>query len=96
MFKNLTLPESFEDAWDIVTSSSRGELMLTASYKPGSKTVVIRMGNFRKIRVPLSWIEQRNTNVAVDPLRLSIRGFGQILVLGDADVDVEDILREFN
>jgi hypothetical protein len=93
---NLALPESISDAWDILTSEARSELMFMASYKPGPRHIVIRMGNFKKIRVPLNWIEENYPNVAIDPVRLSILGMGQILVLGDCEVDVVDILNKFN
>lgn len=92
----IALPESISDAWDILTSEYRGELMFMASYKPRSRMIVIRLGNFKKLQVPLSWIEERYPTVSVDPNQLSIRGFGQLLYLGECEVDVVDILNKFN
>ena len=92
----LALPESISDVWDILTSESRGELMLAAYYKPKSNTIVVWFGNFRALDIPLSWIVATQPTVAVDPNQLSIRGLGQILVLGECEVDVVDILNKFS
>ena len=91
----LALPESLSDAWDILTSESRSELMLTASYKPRSKSIVIRLGNFKRLEVPVYWIEQKYPNADIDPTQLSIRGLGQLLYLGECEVDLDSILRAF-
>lgn len=95
MFK-LALPESISDAWDILTSEYSGHLMFMARYKPQSRTIVIRLGNFKKVQVPLSWIEESYPNVAVDPNQLAILGLGQLLILGECEVDVTDILKICN
>lgn len=91
----LALPESLLDAWDMLTSSFRDELMFMARSRPSSRTIVIHLANFRKLVVPLSWIEENYPDSAIDPDRLSIRGFGQILFLGDCEVDLIPILKSF-
>ena len=91
----LALPESFSDAWDIVTSEFRSEMMLMASYKPGATTIVIYLGNFKKLRVPLSWIEEKYPDSSIDPNDLSNRGLGQLLYLGDCIVEISDVLKAF-